>query len=84
MAHTPLEKKIKALLAPVAEQSGFRVVAVQLGQEGSMPLLQILAEDPATGLINLDQCAGLSREFSALLDVEDPISSAYRLEVSSP
>lgn len=84
MAHTPIEKKIKDMLQPAAEDVGFRVVAVQLGQDGAMPLLQILAEDPTTGRINLDECAGLSREFSAILDVEDPISSAYRLEVSSP
>jgi ribosome maturation factor RimP len=36
------------------------------------------------GGVALDDCARISRELSALLDVEDPIPSAYTLEVSSP
>jgi ribosome maturation factor RimP len=36
------------------------------------------------GGINLDDCARVSREVSATLDVEDPIPQGYRLEVSSP
>ena len=34
--------------------------------------------------IDVDDCAEVSRQVSALLDVEDPISSEYNLEVSSP
>ncbi len=84
MARSQLELKVKEIISPAIEEMGYRVVAVEMGQEGNMPLLQIMAEDPETGLISLDACADISREASALLDVEDPISSAYRLEVSSP
>ncbi len=84
MARSQLELKIKEIISPAVEEMGYRVVAVEMKQEGNSPLLQIMAEDPETGLISLDACADISRESSALLDVEDPIESAYRLEVSSP
>jgi ribosome maturation factor RimP len=57
-------------------------VTVSLDSEGR------IAEGDATGLresgIGIDDCERVSREVSALLDVEDPIPSAYTLEVSSP
>lgn len=46
--------------------------------------LQIMAEDPKTRNLGVDECADISRALSAVLDVEDPIKGAYRLEVSSP
>lgn len=46
--------------------------------------VQIFAENPETSNLGLDDCAKISREISAILDVEDPISGTYRLEVSSP
>jgi ribosome maturation factor RimP len=46
--------------------------------------LQVMAEDPATGQLTLDQCAALSRALDLPLDEADPIESEYALEVSSP
>jgi|TARA_R100000501_G_scaffold14680_2_gene26642 ribosome maturation factor RimP len=46
--------------------------------------LQIMAEDPATGQLVVDQCAALSRDISELFDEVDPIEEEYNLEVSSP
>jgi ribosome maturation factor RimP len=43
-----------------------------------------MAERKDDGEMNVDDCAKLSRTISAILDVEDPITSAYVLEVSSP
>ena len=84
MARSQLELKVKEIISPAVEEMGYRVVAVEMAKDGNTPVLQIMAEDKETGLISLDACADISREASALLDVEDPISYAYRLEVSSP
>ena len=70
-----IENKVTEIITPVAEDMGFRVVDVTL--KGG--ILQILAENPETRNLGVDDCAKLSREVSALLDVEDPIKGAYRL-----
>lgn len=46
-------------------------------------ILSVFAENPDTGKITLEECTKVSREISPLLEVEDPISGAYRLEISS-
>ena len=45
-------------------------------------MVRLFLDSPAG--VGLEDCARASREVSALLDVEDPIPSAYTLEVSSP
>ena len=50
---------------------------------GKQTTLQIMAQKP-DGTIEVDDCAKISTEVSATLDVEDPILDAYALEVSSP
>ena len=75
-----IEKKIEDLTRPVIEGEGFALVKVRV----SDGVVEIMAEDPATRNLLVDDAAKLSREISAHLDVEDPISGAYRLEVSSP
>ena len=49
-----------------------------------MPTLQVMAEPMDGSEMNVDDCADLSRAVSAILDAEDPIETAYALEVSSP
>lgn len=84
MKLTPLEQKIFDITQPVAQDLGLNVHSVQVsGADGSLTV-QVMAEDPETKRIGADQCAQLSRAVSAVMDVEDPISGAYRLEVSSP
>jgi len=84
MKQQPLELKISDIVAPVIEDLGFSLYCVKLtGQDGST-IVQIMAEDPATGRLGVDDCAKISRAVSAIMEVEDPIKSAYRLEVSSP
>jgi ribosome maturation factor RimP len=61
---------------------GFNLVQVKLN-DGKNRLLQIMAERP-DGSMSLDDCEKVSRQISAVLDVEDIIDSAYRLEVGSP
>jgi len=84
MTITPLEKQIGDAIAPVIEETGHHLVCVEMGQEGDMPVLRVMCENPDTKRINIDECATISREVSTILDVEDFIKYQYRLEVSSP
>jgi len=75
--------RIEELIAPSLEHAGFRVVRVRLVGTGQCTL-QIMAEPFDGGPMTVESCAELSRLVSAILDVEDPISGRYMLEVSSP
>jgi ribosome maturation factor RimP len=70
------------LFSPVVESMGFELVGVEFHGTEHHGLLRIYI-DHENGII-VDDCATVSRQISALLDVEDPISQAYDLEVSSP
>ncbi len=69
-------------MEPTAEAMGYRVVRVRI-IGGAPQTLQIMAER-FDGTMTVDDCAELSHAVSALLDVEDPISGEYMLEMSSP
>ena len=74
--------EIAALIEPVLEDMGFRLVRVVISRrDGST--IQIMA-DKAGGTINVDDCASISRRLSPLLDAHDPVDGRYFLEVSSP
>lgn len=75
--------RIEELIAPSLEHAGFRVVRVRLTGSGGRTL-QVMAEPCDGGPMTVDHCAELSRMVSVILDVEDPISGPYTLEVSSP
>jgi len=76
--------ELKRLIAPAAEAEGLKLVRVKMIGGASDPTLQVMAEDPKTRQLTLEDCARLSRRLSDLLDEADPIEHAYRLEVSSP
>jgi len=63
---------------------GFELVRVQFGGGQHRPTLQIMAERIDRQPMAVEDCAEISRNLSALLDVEDPVPGAYLLEVSSP
>jgi ribosome maturation factor RimP len=71
--------RVAALIEPVLESLGFRLVRVKM--IGST--LQIMAERP-DGTFSIDDCEQVSRAVSPMLDVADVVSSRYHLEVSSP
>lgn len=75
--------EVERLIAPAVEAMGYDIVRVQLAG-GDRLKLQIMAERRSDGGMNVDDCAEISRAAAAILDVEDPIDSAYTLEVSSP
>ncbi len=74
--------KIEALVMPILDDLGYELVDLQMQQDGRQLALRIFIDKP--GGIILDNCVAVSREVSAILEIEDPIRSAYRLEVSSP
>lgn len=79
---SPMEDKLAKLLEPAIEGLGFELVRISVQGTGK-PTIQVMAERPDRTMV-VEDCAKLSREISAILDVEDPISSEYVLEVSSP
>lgn len=84
MKQTIQESKIAAIIEPAIKDLGFDLIQVRVIGSQKLQTLQVMAEDPKTGLLDLNGCTAISREISALLDVEDPIAGAYQLEVSSP
>jgi ribosome maturation factor RimP len=75
--------KIEAIVAPSLEAMGYRVVRVTV-TGGRRATLQIMAERTDDTAMTVEDCAAISHTVSALLDVADPIASAYMLEISSP
>lgn len=80
-----VETKISQIIEAAIEGLGYSLVRVLYsgGQTGRNQL-QIMAEPKDDREMTVEDCQQISRHVSALLDVEDPISSAYVLEVSSP
>ena len=72
------------LLDPVAEAAGYAIVRLRLMGGEHARRLQIMAERPTDGDMNVEDCARLSRAISEVMDAADPIAGEYTLEVSSP
>ena len=83
MAGEDVAGRIAALVCPTIEAMGYGLVRVQVQGRQRMRL-QIMAERNDDAAMTVDDCAALSRAISAVLDVDDPIASAYTLEISSP
>ena len=82
IAKAAIDRRLAAIVTPTIEGLGFELVRLRL-MSGRRMMLQIMAERPEGG-IEVEDCARISRAVSAVLDVEDPISGEYVLEVSSP
>jgi len=81
--------RLTQVIEPEAEALGFELVRVKLTGSGDERTLQVMAEDPATGQLVVEQCMALSRRISDRIDAveesgEELIEGAYNLEVSSP
>lgn len=74
--------QIRSLLEPSVTALGYELVAVELVGSGADRTLRVYIDGPEG--ITVEDCAKVSRQASAVLDVEDPISGSYLLEVSSP
>jgi ribosome maturation factor RimP len=79
------EGRFAGLIEPVAHAHGCRLVHVRMGgsQAGQGNALEIFLEMQDGTPLTMDTCANISREVAAVLDVEDAIKNAYRLEVGS-
>ena len=77
-----LSARVAGVVEPVIEGLGYRLVRVRVsGSDGCT--VQVMAER-ADGTMTIDDCEICSRALSPVLDVNDPVDRAYRLEVSSP
>lgn len=76
--------QLTQMIEPHAKALGLDLVRVAMFGGKSDPTLQIMAERPDTRQLTIEDCAELSRRISDMMDEEDPIEEAYRLEVSSP
>lgn len=82
IAEQGLAARVAAVVEPVLEGLGFRLVRVKVsGMAGCT--VQIMAERP-DGSMGIEECEEVSRALSPVLDVADPVDRAYRLEISSP
>ena len=71
-----------SLFEPVVESMGYELVGVEyLGGSGHATLRVYIDRDSG---VDLDDCAAISHQLSGILDVEEPISQAFDLEISSP
>ena len=76
------QDKLSELLAPIVEDLGYRFWGIEYQVRKADALLRVYI-DHENG-ISVDDCATVSHEVSGILDVEEPITMAYILEVSSP
>lgn len=87
-------EELTRLLEPTIEGLGYELTALEVSRGGGDQVIRIFIDrlqangqgtGEATGeAIGLDDCETVSRQVSALLDVEDPVPGPYVLEVSSP
>lgn len=75
-------EQLQSMLAPVIEALGYQCWGIEFQSQGRHSLLRIYI-DHADGVL-VEDCEKVSRQISGVLDVEDPISAEYTLEVSSP
>ena len=73
---------VSELIEPTVAALGLELWGIELVKQGSFSLLRIYIEREEG--VTIEDCEKLSRQASALLDVEDPIAGEYTLEVSSP
>jgi len=81
--------RLREVIEPEATALGYELVRVKLAGQGDERTLQVMAEDPATGQLVVEQCMALSRRISERIDAiedggEELVRGAYNLEVSSP
>jgi len=94
MSRNPQQTRLISIVEPVCQASGYDLVDLRFLLDQGGWVLRVAIDrpldentDPAQvseDRVDLSACANLSRELSAVLDVEDPIPQAYSLEVSSP
>ncbi len=77
------QSELDELIRPSIENMGLELWSLDYKTQGRHGLLRIFIDQAEKG-VSLEDCERVSREVSALLDVEDPFAGAFTLEVSSP
>lgn len=77
-----VQRLLEELLEPLIERLGFELWGVEYLQHGKQALVRLFID--REGGVTVDDCALVSDQAGALLDVENPVDLAYRFEVSSP
>ena len=77
-----LDRETTEQIAAIAADEGLELLATEVVGSGPKSVLRLIVDSPDG--VTLDQCSSVSRQTSALLDVEDAIKHAFTLEVSSP
>jgi len=77
-----LEERLTEMLTPSVEDLGYELVGIEYIRAGKHSTLRVYI-DQEEGIL-VDDCAAVSHQVSAIMDVEDPITNEYTLEVSSP
>jgi len=75
-------EQVGAILQPILDSMQLELVDIEFVRIGRDPALRLFIDK--VGGVTLEDCAGVSRELSAILDVEEVLSDNYTLEVSSP
>ena len=78
-----IENNIRELLFTRLKNLGYHLIRIKMINASGKKTLQIMAERIKDREMNIKDCTFLSRQISSYLEVDDPISSAYTLEVSS-
>jgi ribosome maturation factor RimP len=89
LAAADVVEQVRLLAAQTAETYGLEIFDVQYRREASGMVLRIRIDRPGGGAtaeesVSVEDCARVSRDLSAIFDVEDVLPTAYTLEVSSP
>ena len=94
MSRNPLQQRLISIVEPVCQAAGYELVELRFALEQGGWTLRVAIDRPLddhtdpdeipSDRVDLLDCENLSRELSAVLDVEDPIPQAFNLEVSSP
>ena len=94
MPKSPQYQRLLSIVEPVVQAAGFELVDLRFVLEQGGWTLRVAVDLPLDESIDrsavpedrvdLEDCENLSRELSAVIDVEDPIQQAFDLEVSSP
>ncbi len=77
-----VNNRLQEVIEPAVTALGYELVGIEYLSQGRHSVLRVYIDSEAG--INVDDCARVSHQVSAALDVEDPISGHYMLEVSSP
>lgn len=83
MDKNTLVEKIEKIVEPITSELSYELYYVEYVKENGDFYLRIYI-DKEEGRVSLNDCEAVSRRVSEVLDAEDPIESAYYLEVSSP